>query len=124
MSKLNDIMLGIEKNLDAFLAQKNMQDTDRSDHLVWSYQDKVCKKTLCIIFSRNHLHGESTNEFDLEAGYVLVVPNFWINTPKPLTMEYLLDLISSWYRDALKLSYSEDEFENGRTPCGCYMRNR
>lgn len=112
------IISEIEKSLSVFLGEHTTHSTDRSDHLVWGYDDRKNKKTICIVFSKSYLHNEDKVEYKLEGtGCVFIVPSFWINVPKPLALEFLLGMIVDWYSNNLHMKYDQEDYD--KSPCGC-----
>lgn len=111
------IISDIETSLTKFMGNETIHSTDRSDHLVWGFDDRKNKKTLSIVFSKSYLHGEDKVDYTLEGtGIVFVVPSFWLNVPKPLAIEYLLGIIVDYY-STLGIKYDKEDYE--RSECNC-----
>lgn len=110
----------ISKSLEIFLSSNTIHSSDRSDHLVWYYDDTYNKKTISIVFTKEvNLGGEAMHDYILNNGYVLEVPNFWFNVPKVLGLEYLLTLLIQYYQDNLGLQYDGNFNILDETGCPC-----
>lgn len=108
----------IDTSLSKFLGEHTVHSTDRSDHLIWGFDDKINKKTISIVFTKSYLHGEDKVVYNMEGtGCVFVVPSFWINVPKPLALEFLLGMIVDWYANNLNMKFDQEDYDN--SSCGC-----
>lgn len=108
----------IETSLNVFLGEHTIHATDRSKHIVWAFDDKINKKSISIVFTDvNNLEEDIKMEYVLSNGYVLVVPNYWVNVPRPLALEYLLSLIVDYYGQTLNVQYDKEDIENSFCQC-------
>lgn len=108
----------IEKSLNDYLGQHTIHATDRSKHIVWSYDDRENKKTISVVFSEvTNIKDNIKEEYVLSNGYVLVVPSYWVNVPRSLAIDYLLSIIVDYYGQKLSIQYDKEDIEN--SSCGC-----
>lgn len=90
----------MEKQLDGFLAEKTITDVDRTKFVPFVLRDPRYKLTICLMFNCNcHSYEDPTIINCQYTGSVIHLPAFWIEVPKELAYNYLLDTINDLYKD-------------------------
>lgn len=98
--EINKVM---ERDLDRFLAERTVTDIDRTKFIPFALRDNTNKLTTCLVFNCNCHSYEDPTIIPCEyTGAVIHLPAFWIEVPKELAYNYLIDQINQVYSEIYK----------------------
>lgn len=123
--QVTDLM---KKKLDSFLAEKTCTDIDRTKFIIFDLKDVENGLTTCFVFNCNgHSYEDETIIPCKYTGCVIYINAFWLEVPKELAFNYLLELIGDLYKSGIyrdwytsgMIGKNIDPNADGDSGCGC-----
>ena len=113
------------KKLDEFLSVKTCTDIDRTKFIPCELKDNVNKLNTCLVFNCNCHSYEDPTIIPCEySGAVIHIPAFWLEVPKELAFNYIINLLNDLYSQTYKqwqIDYiiGNNTGSSGYNNCGC-----